>query len=109
LHELSAKWLSLNQPICSSSPKPSTPLPCSNPNPNPSIDCEKDPTNEACASLNKVDQAKEATLIMWGLFDDSTAFQSIIKEFNKQFPNVKVTYVKKQFAESSFKNYFLKR
>jgi len=60
------------------------------------VDCEKDPTNKACQTNVS---SEEATMIVWGLFDDSGAFQEAIKEFNKQYPKIKVTYVKKQYAD----------
>lgn len=47
----------------------------------------------------KVDTAKQGTLTIWGVFDDSAIWQPIIKEFNKTYPNIKVIYSKKNYAD----------
>jgi len=61
------------------------------------VDCLKDPTNKACPQTPV--NTSEASLTIWGVFDDSSVFQPLIDAFNKQNPNVKVTYVKKSYAD----------
>jgi len=61
------------------------------------IDCLKDPTNKVCPQNQTNPQ--EASLIIWGVFDDSSVFQPLIDAFNKQNPKIKVTYVKKSYTD----------
>lgn len=42
--------------------------------------------------------APQITLTVWRLFDDAETFAPIIKDFEKDNPNVKINYVKKDFA-----------
>jgi ABC-type glycerol-3-phosphate transport system substrate-binding protein len=67
-----------------------------NPTPTP-VDCTKDPTNSACNNVPQPNQ--QANITMWGVFDDGSIYQPLIAEFNKQYPNIKVTYVKKSYAD----------
>lgn len=61
------------------------------------IDCDRDPQNEACLVDQPVDTP--ANIIIWGVFDEASFFKSAIEEFNKKYPNVKITYVKKQYKD----------
>ncbi|MDD5731421.1 MAG: sugar ABC transporter substrate-binding protein [Patescibacteria group bacterium] len=70
--------------------------PAPTPSPTP-VDCVKDPTNKACPQLPNPNQ--EANLTMWGVFDDGSIFQPLISAFNKQYPNIKITYVKKSYSD----------
>ena len=63
-----------------------------------SIDCTKNPENEACKKIN-IDKNKEVGLTIWGVYDDNTSFQEALKSFNKIYPNIKITYLKKQYAD----------
>jgi len=40
---------------------------------------------------------KEADLEFWGVFDDSDIYRSLIRDFNEEFPNVKIRYYKKTY------------
>lgn len=70
-----------------------TPNPNTTPGP---VDCLSDPTNAECT---KVDTNSEASLTIWGVFDDSSVFQPMIDAFNKENPKVKVTYIKKSYTD----------
>lgn len=61
------------------------------------VDCLKDPTNKACPQTQT--NSQEGSLTIWGVFDDGSVFQPSIDAFNKQNPNVKITYVKKSYAD----------
>jgi ABC-type glycerol-3-phosphate transport system substrate-binding protein len=62
------------------------------------VDCAKDPTNAKCATP-VINDGKEVNLTMWGVFDDGSIFQPLITAFNKKYPNIKITYVKKSYAD----------
>ena len=40
---------------------------------------------------------ERANLIMWGIFDDSATWQKLIGKFEEQNPNIKISYLKKDF------------
>ena len=44
--------------------------------------------------LNKNATSGQVTISYWGLFEESTVMQSIISDFQKQNPNIKVEYIK---------------
>jgi len=67
------------------------------PNPNP-VDCTKDPTNAECQSP-VINNGNEVNITMWGVFDDGSVFQPLITAFNKRYPNIKITYVKKSYTD----------
>lgn len=52
------------------------------------------------ASCGKEDLTKKkATLVFWGVFDDSDAFKPLIEDFKAVFPNVKIEYRKKTIED----------
>ncbi len=44
--------------------------------------------------LGLVAGAKEVTITYWGLWENDTTFQSVIRDFESQHPKIKVTYLK---------------
>ena len=65
------------------------------PTPTPACDPTKDPT---CKQQTTIPSGP-AALNIWGVFDDSTTFDPLIKEFNKQYPDIKITFTKKNYAD----------
>ncbi|MFH1551746.1 MAG: extracellular solute-binding protein [bacterium] len=47
----------------------------------------------------KSDPLKKTELEFWGVFDDSDVYSSLIADFNKVFPNIKINYYKKSYAD----------
>ncbi|PIZ57941.1 hypothetical protein COY23_00905 [bacterium (Candidatus Torokbacteria) CG_4_10_14_0_2_um_filter_35_8] len=45
----------------------------------------------------KIEGPKAINLTVWRLWDDKENFEGLIKKFQQQYPNVKVTYIKKEW------------
>lgn len=58
--------------------------------------------NTILPNLNKKTMNDKVTLLYWGLSDDSKVMQPIISDFERQYPNISIDYVKqdiKQYRE----------
>ena len=58
-----------------------------------------DPTKDPTCSQTTTPVNGAATLNIWGVFDDNTTFTPLIAEFNKQYPNIQITFTKKQYSD----------
>lgn len=56
-------------------------------------------TNPQTNGGGTIDTSKETNLTIWGVFDDGSIFQPLIRDFNKKYPNIKITYAKKSYAD----------
>ena len=48
-----------------------------------------------------IDTSKEINLTIWGVFDDSSIFQPLIRDFNKKYPNIKSLTLSSQTSFST--------
>ena len=47
----------------------------------------------------KESPGKTVGLEFWGVFDDSDVYSPLIESFNKQYPNIKIRYTKKNYLD----------
>lgn len=50
-------------------------------------------------SLDKKPKNEKITLTYWGLFEDSKVMQPIVSDFEKQYPNILVNYIKQDIKQ----------
>uniref|UniRef100_A0A7C4R5F7 Extracellular solute-binding protein n=1 Tax=candidate division CPR3 bacterium TaxID=2268181 RepID=A0A7C4R5F7_UNCC3 len=65
----------------------------------PKCDPNVDPTCEIGIDPGNINTKDEITINIWGVFDDSVTLQPLIDSFNRDYPNIKIVFSKKDYSD----------